>query len=187
MNLSPVPHEPVLIELGDGLVLRGVEPDDGPLVARAGLDPEVRVMSPLRWDEEGSDPIAAALAWCEERGDWSDGTHASWAIAAGGEFAGSISLFKLDFDQLAGEAGYWVLPEFRRRGIASAALRAVAAYGFGPLGLHRIELFHAVENVASCRVAERAGFLGEGLHRQSFRYGDDRYHDEHSHARLSTD
>ena len=44
-----------------------------------------------------------------------------------------------------------------------------------------------VDNPASCRVATRAGFALEGTHRSSFRYGDGRLHDEHSHARLAAD
>ena len=41
--------------------------------------------------------------------------------------------------------------------------------------------------VSSCRVAEIAGFGLEGRLRQSYRYPDGVYHDEHLHARLASD
>lgn len=75
----------------------------------------------------------------------------------------------------------------RHRGMASTSLRLATAFAFERLGLHRLELFHAVENVGSCRVATKIGFLLEGTARQSYRYGDGRFHDEHLHARLATD
>jgi RimJ/RimL family protein N-acetyltransferase len=42
-----------------------------------------------------------------------------------------------------------------------------------------------VENVGSCRVAQRAGFGLEGVMRSSKRFGDGRLHDEHLHAILA--
>jgi RimJ/RimL family protein N-acetyltransferase len=71
--------------------------------------------------------------------------------------------------------------------VASCAVRAAATYGFGQLVLRRLHLFHAVENAASCGVARKAGFLLEGTLRESYRYADGRFHDEHLHARLATD
>ena len=57
----------------------------------------------------------------------------------------------------------------------------------GPWACIRLELFHAVENAGSCRVAESAGLRLEGVHRSSYRYGDGLLHDEHCHARLADD
>ena len=50
-----------------------------------------------------------------------------------------------------------------------------------------MQLYHAVDNPASCRVAVKAGFVLEGRPRESFRYGDGQLHDEHLHGRLATD
>jgi RimJ/RimL family protein N-acetyltransferase len=55
------------------------------------------------------------------------------------------------------------------------------------LQLDRIQLFHAVENVASGRVAAKAGFRLEGRLRRSHRYGDGEKHDELLWSRLSDD
>lgn len=53
-------------------------------------------------------------------------------------------------------------------------------------GLFRLELGHRVNNPASCVVAERAGFIAEGVERAKLKYGDERF-DVELHARLATD
>lgn len=61
--------------------------------------------------------------------------------------------------------GYWVRSDCTGRGIATLAARAVARFGFGELGLSRIEIVVHKDNLASRRVAEKAGALTEGLAR----------------------
>ena len=75
----------------------------------------------------------------------------------------------------------------RGRGIASRAADAVCRWGFTELGLDRVQLFHAVENVASGRVAAKAGFTLEGRLRRSHRYPDGVKHDELLWSRLADD
>ena len=107
--------------------------------------------------------------------------------ATGGQLLGGIALHHLDPDARTGEAGYWTVPAARGRGVARRALAATARWGFGALGLERLELWHAVGNVGSCRVAASAGFAHEATTRASYRYGDGRRHDEHLHGRLAAD
>ncbi len=61
-----------------------------------------------------------------------------------------------------GELGYWLAEAYRGRGLMTRAVRAVVAYGFGTLGLRRIEATAFVHNPASQRVLERAGLVREG-------------------------
>ena len=49
----------------------------------------------------------------------------------------------------------------------------VAGFGFGELGLGRIEILAAVGNLRSQGVAERLGALREGVLRRRLRVGDD--------------
>jgi RimJ/RimL family protein N-acetyltransferase len=100
---------------------------------------------------------------------------------------GSVSLHSIDRVQNDAEIGYWTAPGARGRGIAAVATDAACRWGFGALPIDRIELCHAVENTASGRVAEKAGFTFEGRLRRSFRYGDGRKHDELLWARLDDD
>lgn len=49
--------------------------------------------------------------------------------------------------------------------------------------LHRLELEHAVDNTASCRVALKAGYAYEGTRRSAALHADG-WHDMHLHAHL---
>jgi RimJ/RimL family protein N-acetyltransferase len=64
------------------------------------------------------------------------------------------------------EIGYWVDPRARSRGVASDAVRAVCQWAFETLDLEIIEWRCEVGNVASRRVAEKAGFLIEATLRK---------------------
>ncbi|MEV6299547.1 GNAT family N-acetyltransferase [Actinoplanes sp. NPDC051861] len=62
------------------------------------------------------------------------------------------------------EATVWVAPGARRRGLGTAALRALSGYAFGT-GLDRLEVLTHWENPAAQRVALAAGFTREGVRR----------------------
>lgn len=149
------------------------------------LDPDV-----VRWNP-GPDrlDLEQARAWCRRGADWSDGGHATFSVldATTGGLLGNVSLHKIDREQQDGEIGYRVAPWARGQGVATAGVAAVSRWAFAALGLVRIEARHAVVNVASCRVAEKAGYPWEGTLRQAFVYGDGVRHDEHLHARLAGD
>ena len=108
------------------------------------------------------------------------------AICVDGVAVGHIGLSHLEYRNDTAWVSYWVATGFRRRGLASAALTAMAAYGFDDLDLYRLELGHRVDNLGSCRVATNAGFAVEGIERSKLRYGDLRF-DTETHARLASD
>jgi len=171
--------------VGDGLVLSAFTDDDVPTLLTAFADPDIRGYNPGPAAAEGT---VGVEEWFRNRNDWSSGGHASWAVRApGGELLGSVSLFDVSDAQLLAEVGYWVVPAARGRGVATRGVCCAVRYAFETLGLHRVYLHHAVENSASCRVAVAAGFLLEGTLRQSWRYGDGLFHDDHLHGRLASD
>ena len=59
--------------------------------------------------------------------------------------------------------GYWVRTSRTREGVASAATRLLARFGFEELKLNRVEIIAATGNKASQRVAEKAGATKEGV------------------------
>lgn len=165
-----------------GLVLRAYARGDAADLAAAFADEEI-----ARWNPGPSGPDAVA-EFMASRNDWSTGGHASWAVADdAGRLVGSVSVHRIDPDQADAEIGYWVAPWARGKGYATAAVRAAARVAFGRIGLHRLYLFHAVENLGSCSVARAAGFTHEGTTRQSYRYPDGEYHDEHLHGLLAVE
>lgn len=176
-------QQPMPVSFGD-LQLRAFKSSDLSDLLGAFADPEIAAWNP----SPAGDTEAGVREWIERRNDWSDGTHASWAVATReGGLCGSVSLHHLDRDQSDAEVGYWLAPWARGRGVGARSVDAAARYGFVDLGLHRLYLYHAVENPASCRLAMATGFRLEGELRQSYRYASGRYHNEHLHARLADD
>jgi RimJ/RimL family protein N-acetyltransferase len=175
--------EPFELPVGP-VLLRPWRDDDADATWAALQDREI-----LLWNSSGSASRDAVTRFLRARADWSGGDHASWAVvdAATGELLGSVSLHSIDREQGDAEIGYWTVPAARGRGVAPLAVDAVCRWAFGALPIDRIELCHAVDNPASGRVAEKAGFRLEGRLRRSYRYGDGVKHDELLWARLSDD
>lgn len=95
---------------------------------------------------------------------WTSRQGAPFAIETGdGRLAGSCGIVRLEADHLVGEIGYWVAPWARAKGVASGAVRLVTGWAMDGLGLDRVELHIEPENVASCTVAERCGYVREAL------------------------
>jgi ribosomal-protein-alanine N-acetyltransferase len=64
-----------------------------------------------------------------------------------------------------GSIGYWIGQPFTRRGYTVDAVRAVTAFCFDRLRLHRVEAACIPTNTASQGVLDKAGFEREGLAR----------------------
>jgi RimJ/RimL family protein N-acetyltransferase len=75
---------------------------------------------------------------------------------------------RIDREAQTMELGYLVAPEARGRGVATEALRLLTEWAFSSLDAMRIELLIAVDNPASKRVAERCGYVREGVMRSLY-------------------
>src|SRR4051812_11389124 len=80
------------------------------------------------------------------------------ADAADDRLLGIGGLMRFAPDGRSCEVGYWLAPWGRGRGAATRAVDLICEWGFGTLGLERIELHAHTENAASRAVAARAGF-----------------------------
>jgi len=142
------------------VTLRPWREEDVPAIAAACSDPETalwldRLPQPYREDDARA---YLAHVRADERG-------AHFAIELDGEPAGSISV-RFDFwEEGIADIGYWVGPWARRRGVATRALVLVSRWALEQEGVGRLQLRAALDNVASCAVAERAGFRREGIFR----------------------
>lgn len=83
-----------------------------------------------------------------------------------GDFLGTCGISDLSWEHKRAMLGYWVRTSRSRQGVATSAARLVAQLGFHDLRLIRIELFMAVDNIASYRVAEKIGAVREGVLRK---------------------
>jgi RimJ/RimL family protein N-acetyltransferase len=179
------PWDVVELAVGD-YVLDAPRPDDADDLIRALADPSIAVWNPAA-STPAATPRERADEWIANRAAWGP-DHASWVVRdRDHHLIGAVSLHHIDDVMATAEIGYWMAAQGRERGLGAAATDAAARYGFGQLALVRIELFHAVENEASCRLATRCGFRYEGTTRSSFVYGDGARHDEHLHGRLASD
>jgi RimJ/RimL family protein N-acetyltransferase len=98
-----------------------------------------------------------------------DGTSEAFAIVDDAdEFLGCAMAFGIEADEGKAELGYIIAPAARGRGVATEALRLVTDWGFTERGLLRLELLISVDNVASIRVAERCGYVREGVLRSLY-------------------
>jgi len=141
--------------LADAVVsLRPLVATDIATVEAALEDSEI-----CRWfDNRGvsaRDVVARAVA------RWEAAEGAEFAVLHAGECVGSVWL-TLGVDGRA-TVGYWLLQGARGKGLATHALVLVSRWGFDELGLKRIGLLADPRNVASTRVAARAGFQREGV------------------------
>ena len=137
-----------------------------PQLVEACKDPEIP-----RWTAAPS-PYTPADAEAWVRGDplarepWGDRVSFCVADADGPDLLlGSMSILRIERGY-SGEIGYWTAPWGRGRGITTRAVLVLAKWAIEEFSLRRIELIIAVENAASNRVAERAGFTREGTLRE---------------------
>jgi RimJ/RimL family protein N-acetyltransferase len=114
------------------------------------------------------------------------GRNEAFAILADEEFAGIAVAPEIHRDARTAELGYLVTAAMRGRGIASAALAQLTDWAFAELGALRLELLIGAENEASKRVAERCGYVREGVLRSIWFKGDLRQ-DTEIWSRLPTD
>lgn len=112
------------------------------------------------------------------------------AIDIDGEAVGCVMAAQRDARHGTAWMSYWLAPAARGMGLASRALDTLSRQLFDE-GLHRLELGARANNPDSVAVAERAGYLREGLERERLGYVDEqgvvRRFDVVRLARLATD
>ena len=154
---------PAYPDRSDGVVtVRRWRSSDAEDVARACADPETARWLPV--------PVPYTVEAGREYVDgivptqWFDGSAANCAVvdASSGELLGAVGLTRREG---IGEIGYWTAPAARGRGVAGRAVALHTAWAVEALGLPRVELLADVENLASQRVAEKAGWQREGVAR----------------------
>ena len=134
--------------------------EDHPLVAAWLSDPSINRWLTGRWQGREFDPkhIGVLVA--------SPATQL-YLIRYHGEAAGMAVLS--DIDRSEGSAGLWYLIDeaYRSKGVATAAVRKLAATAFEELKLTSLNAWVTIGNDASCRVLERAGFRKVGVLRRA--------------------
>ncbi|HST84034.1 MAG TPA: GNAT family protein [Kineosporiaceae bacterium] len=170
-------------------MLTGVKMLQGQLVClRARLTADVPVLHAQLHDDVASHVLTMAAPWRPispdlENGPFSiqqtDADLAQFSVVevATGELAGSASLWRIDTHNRNAHIGISLLPTARGRGLGTDAVKVLCEYGFSILGLHRLQLETASDNVAMRKTARTVGFTEEGVQRQAYwtagRFADD--------------
>ncbi len=150
------------------LILRPFAISDGPAVerlagAREVADTTLTIPHPY--------PTGAGAGWIRTHADaWEQERGLALAICRGpaaDDLIGAISL-QLSKPNSHGELGYWVAVGSWGKGYATEAARALTAYAFTTLALHRIQGRHFTRNAASGRVLQKLGMQLEGVHRDAY-------------------
>jgi RimJ/RimL family protein N-acetyltransferase len=146
--------------LSDGIVsLRHFTLNDVAEVTRALQNPEI-----VRWTASLPTPYteADAQGWIERHSElWNSGSTAQFAIvdASDGALMGNIYVIVAPFMLGRAALGYWVAEWGRARGFATSALVLASKWAFGVLNPPGLFLETLDGNVASERVAEKAGYV----------------------------
>ena len=133
-------------------------------------------------------PVDFAATWINRYVEgWREGSRAGFAIETHeGEFLGLGMFVRLENEARQGEIGYVTGAAARGKGVATRTLRLLTDWGFSQLGLERIELWIDTTNTGSERVAERAGYMREGVLR-SYWFKEDIRRDFGIWSRLRSD
>jgi RimJ/RimL family protein N-acetyltransferase len=157
-----------------------IELSEGPILLRTFREQDVPAL--FEAVRESIAEVSPWLPWC----------HQNYAIEETREFVSSresaatdgewysFGIFAKDDDRILGgvginfinrvhqmaNLGYWIRTSAAGLGFATMATRLAARFGFEQLGLQRIEIVAGVSNLASQRVAERAGAKREGVLRK---------------------
>jgi RimJ/RimL family protein N-acetyltransferase len=158
------------------LDVREYRPEDADLVLAA-----VRAGEPLALPPGAPSQPEGIAGWL------ADGVHAPRRSGigvnlmmldrAGNRIVGSISLFHADWEVRSAELGYGVRSDEHGKGYATEALVAVSRWALSTGGIQRAWLTANTDNIASVRVAEKAGFIREGTLRRAG-LEDDGLHDQ---------
>lgn len=156
------------------LTLRPLLPADADALSTAALESLATVGRWMPWCTPDYTP-ARALEWID---------HCTQARAD--QSAYEFGIFDADGNELFGLAGlnqfnrlhnfcnlgYWVRESRQRQGVAVAAVRRLAEFGFQELGQTRIEIVVAAGNTGSEAVARKVGAHFEGMARNRLQLAD---------------
>lgn len=184
MVRAVTPPEPAL--RADAFELREFVPEDVAAIMAAGRDRQItdHTYMPREPDDD------RARAWIERAvAGWERGVCRLAISEIEDPARRCVGQAGLLLQQIPGnaEAVYWLLEGARGRGWGAQALGLVTGWAFEHLGIERMEVLIDIENDASQRTAEKAGYTREGIRRSYERVPDRGRVDLWCFSRLATD
>ncbi|MDA0564478.1 GNAT family N-acetyltransferase [Streptomonospora sp. S1-112] len=142
------------------LTLRPFRPEDAADVHAVWNDETYLRFAPVGLSTAGAD-LPRAVEWC------SSGPVFAVERREDGRLVGHVALIRTDWTAMVTEIHYWTAPWGRGSGYAAESVRTVARWALNTRNMTRVALLAMVDNAASIRVAEAAGFRFEGVLRNA--------------------
>jgi ribosomal-protein-serine acetyltransferase len=154
-----------LLDLGEGLEIRVLEPEDARELFELIVAERERLRPWMPWaDTTRSIDHARTFIEHARATEALDGL----GIFVEGALVGGIGLL-FEGSGIDGELGCWVSSSHEGRGVAARACGGLIELAFDQLSLHRVSVLVAAENLRSLAFVERLGFTREGLVREGAR------------------
>jgi len=169
-------QRPILLDIPDSfesarLILRAPRPGDGAALNAGVVESleELRLWMP--WAASAptvadSEAVVrgAAAKWLKRE----DFMLLLWRKDTG-ELVGGSGMHRIDWAVPTVEIGYWVRSSMAGHGYCTEAVSALVDFARRELGAARLEICSDPRNLRSRKVAERCGFVLEGIHRRNMR------------------
>ena len=101
------------------------------------------------------------------QGQYENNETVQFVLVHRGELCGVVGFHKIDWLNRSTSIGYWLGESYQGEGLITKACSKVLEYSFGRMGLNRIEIRCATENLKSRAIPERLGFKDEGIIRDA--------------------
>lgn len=164
MALNLTRRTPPTVIHSPRLTLQRYRADDANALFEAASESRLELFPFMEWCHPAYD-ISDSHDWIArtydkwQKKEWYD--FAIWQTDSG-RLLGGCGLNSIRNENGIANLGYWVRTSETRKGIATEATLALAAFAFDHLDLQRLEILMAESNLASKLVAEKAGAIYEG-------------------------
>lgn len=103
-----------------------------------------------------------------------------------GAFMGCIGIHNFNYkgEEKSFDIGYWIGAEYARQGYMLEALKALSHYAFEELGAKKLSITTDAENIASNKLALKAGFLLTDTIEKDGTYGADEERNTNIYSQL---
>lgn len=153
------------------LVLEATRPDHGAAIHAAVVESHAQLRPWMPWakdlqsaeETEGHCRVMQARWHAREEIDY------CFVRRSDHMLVGKGGLHTIDWSLPRFEIGYWIRTSCARQGLATEGAAALAQMARRALGAVRLEIASDARNTASRRVAEKAGFVLEGIRQRSRR------------------
>lgn len=158
---------------GETVTLREYRDDDAELVSSVVDDPLIPLITSV---PAGGDARDVGAYIRRQRGRAVNGQGFQFVVVdnSSGSPVGQVGLTFVESSHERASVGYWIAPQRRQRGFATAALRTITRWALRDTEIQRLELYVEPWNEGSWRAAEAAGFTREGLLRRWEHVGPER-------------